>query len=158
MQKKPTISGDEADSLSESDVEFNAKITPRAERPGRRAASKKINYSGLLDSDLSDTDDEMVLKDNDAVKDTSVIQSKLSDDDFQAADSADLSDDEPIKKKTVSAKRPHKKAISSDSDSDKKVNNRFDISARLQLMIIFLNLQKKKKIVSSDEDFDSDFE
>lgn len=103
-------------------------VAPRAERPGRRAASSKpINYSGLLDSDDEDgqsSDGEMVFKENDAVKAPTHTVAKISDE-----DNSDLDDfqpeDSPVKKKKPAAaavKRPRKKAMSSpDSDSEKKV-------------------------------------
>lgn len=98
--------------LSGSDVEMNVAIAPRADRPGRRTTAKKIDYNKLLsgssNEDNNSSDDELVFKDNDAVKAPTNAVSLMSDEDSE--------DDKPVMKKKPVAKRPR-----SDSDGDKKV-------------------------------------
>lgn len=93
------------------------------DRPGRRQATKKINYSGLLDSEEeASSDGELVFKDNDAVKAPTHTTTKISDDD--ESDCVVQSEEEEstaLKKKPVSTKRPRKNKSSSDSEEDKKV-------------------------------------
>ncbi|XP_005191756.1 DNA topoisomerase 2 [Musca domestica] len=152
-RKKKAGSSDEEDdlNLSGSDVEMSvAAVAPRADRPGRRAATnKKINYSGLLDSEEEQSSEgEMVFKENDAVKESSNTVAKISDAENSDFDDFQPEEDTPVKKKKPAAavKRPRKKAnlSSPDSDSDKKTK------------------KKKKRIVASDseddDDDDSDFE
>lgn len=104
-----------------------AAVAPRADRPGRRAATnKKINYSGLLDSEEEQSSEgEMVFKENDAVKESSNTVAKISDAENSDFDDFQPEEDTPVKKKKPAAavKRPRKKAnlSSPDSDSDKKV-------------------------------------
>ncbi|XP_011191143.2 DNA topoisomerase 2 isoform X1 [Zeugodacus cucurbitae] len=149
-RKKKQNSSDEDDDLaSGSDVEMHVEVAPRADRPGRRATAKKINYSGLLDSEAEKSSDgELEFRDNDGVKEDSYQQvAHMSDgengSDADAANGSSAfivsdSDATPIKKKPT-AKRPRKKAMTSDSDSDKKK-------------------KKKRKAASESDDDDSDFE
>uniref|UniRef100_A0A1A9WKD3 DNA topoisomerase 2 n=1 Tax=Glossina brevipalpis TaxID=37001 RepID=A0A1A9WKD3_9MUSC len=145
-KKKMATSDEENDAaaaaLSGSDVEMNVSVAPRSDRPGRRATSKKINYSGLLSSENDDDnsdENEMVFKENEAVKDTQKMSKITTIDDD--SDILSDSDSPPTKKKTVT-KRVHKRVVSaSDSDENKKK-------------------KKKAPIVVSDDDDDddSDFE
>lgn len=138
-KKRSTSSDEDDDLLSGSDVAIHVEVEPRTDRPGRRAA-KKVNYSGLLNSDEESSDDgEVVLKDNEAVKENTLNMGRLSDDGGSGVDGGVISDDDDTPVKKTTAKRSRKKAISSDSDGDKKK-------------------KKKKKAISSDDDYDSDFE
>lgn len=140
-RKKKGGSSDEDDiALSGSDVDIPVEVAPRADRPGRRQAAKKINYSGLLDSEEEESSDgELVFKDNDAVKapthkTTRISDGEESDDCVVQSDS----DAAPARKKPA-IKRSRKDKSSSDSEGDKK--------------------KKKKRIIDSDEEEDdSDFE
>ncbi|KAI9586703.1 DNA topoisomerase 2 [Glossina fuscipes] len=139
-KKKANASDEEsAAAMSGSDVEMNVSVAPRSDRPGRRATSKKINYSGLLASeeDGSTDEDELIFKDNEADKDTQNIAKITIDEDSDVMSGSDSS---PNKNKNFS-KRPHKKALSpSDSEDDKKK-------------------KKRRAMVESDvDDDDSDFE
>lgn len=139
QRKKKQNSSDEDDDLgSGSDIEMHVEVAPRADRPGRRATAKKINYSGLLDSEAEKSSDgELEFRDNEGVKEQSHQVIQISDnedgsDDDQANGSnppiVSDSDATPIKKKST-AKRPRKKAMTSDSDSDKKVRSYTDFTA-----------------------------
>ncbi|XP_037927437.1 DNA topoisomerase 2-like isoform X2 [Teleopsis dalmanni] len=133
--KKKSTSSDE-DELSGSDIEMQVSVAPRADRPGRRATAKKINYSGLLDSDedVQSSEGEMVFKDNKAVLEESTVMAKISDSENDVNGNGDSEEDTPIKK--APGKRPRKKNISdSDSDNNKKG-------------------KRKKKVSSDSDDFD----
>lgn len=100
-------------------------VTPRSERPGRRAATtKRINYSGLLNSDEDEasSDGELVFKENEAVKAPTHTVQVLSDEVDSEIDDFQPEDDSPIKKKPAAAavKRPRKKGSSPDSDDGAK--------------------------------------
>ncbi|XP_067621307.1 DNA topoisomerase 2 isoform X2 [Eurosta solidaginis] len=144
-RKKKRSSSDEED-VSGSDIEMNVAVAPRADRPGRRATAKKINYSGLLNSDEEQSSEgELEFRDNEGVKEVSHHMAHISDaengSDVDGNDALVVSEsnESPVKKKPA-AKRPRKKAITtSDSDSDKKK-------------------KKKKKHISDSDDDDSDFE
>ncbi|CAD6996884.1 unnamed protein product [Ceratitis capitata] len=147
-KKKANTSDEDDDLASGSDIEMHVEVAPRADRPGRRATAKKINYSGLLDSEEEKSSDgELEFRDNEGVKEDSHHVAHMSDaengSDAEEANGSNafiVSDSEPtpIKKKPAS-KRPRKKAMTSDSDSDKKK-------------------KKKKRNISDSEDDDSDFE
>lgn len=132
QRKKKQNSSDEDDIGSGSDIEMHVDVAPRADRPGRRATAKKINYSGLLDSEAEKSSDgELEFRDNEGVKEESYQVAHISDDengsDADQANGSNVlivseSDATPIKKKPT-AKRPRKKAMTSDSDSDKKVSS-----------------------------------
>lgn len=122
MQRKKKGGNSDEDSInSGSDVEMRVKVAPRAERPGRRAAStKKINYSGLSDTDdeAISSDGEVVFKDNDAVKaPTHTVVNITDDDNSEIDDIQSEEEDLSTKKKPTPAKRPRKK-VSSSQDSD----------------------------------------
>lgn len=98
---------------------MQVSVTPRSDRPGRRATSKRINYSGLLASegDESNEDDQLIFKDNEADKNTQNMAKIAIDDDSDVISGSDSSPNKNL------SKRSHKKAISaSDSEDDKKVN------------------------------------
>ncbi|XP_055857462.1 DNA topoisomerase 2 [Episyrphus balteatus] len=142
--RKKKITSDDEDEIQEIDsdpeITVNTKVTPRADRPGRRQAAQKVNYSGLLDSDdeNNESDGEVVLYDNKAVTEEDHRVELLSDDDQSMKSESAGEASSPIK--PAPTKRPRKKA-SSDSDEDSKSKNK-----------------KKKKIVVSDSDnSDSDF-
>ncbi|XP_013109080.1 DNA topoisomerase 2 [Stomoxys calcitrans] len=146
-RKKKVNSSDEDDAPdnSGSDLDIHVEhVAPRADRPGRRAAANKINFSGLLDSEEEQTSDgEVVFKENDALKTPTQAVVKLSDAENSDFDNFQPEEDSPVKKKKPAVKRPRKKAMSSpDSDSEKKTS------------------KKKKRVVNSDsdDDDDSDFE
>lgn len=106
---------------SDSDVEIKTKVAPRNDRPGRRATSKKINYSGLLDSDEDEDGGDSsdgkppVFKDNVTADNSDCVI-------FSESEEGGASS--PYKqppKQAAKAKRQRKQAnISSDSDADKK--------------------------------------
>ncbi|XP_054744997.1 DNA topoisomerase 2 isoform X2 [Anastrepha obliqua] len=148
-KKKRSSSDEEGDLGSGSDVEMNVDVAPRADRPGRRATAKKINYSGLLNSEEEQSSDgDLEFRDNEGVKENSHHMAHMSDAEISSdageanGDNALVvsdSDPTPIKKKPT-AKRPRKKAMPSDSDSDKKKK------------------KKRKNDLSDSDDDDSDFE
>lgn len=125
QRKKKTADSDDDEEavLSGSDVEMRVAVTPRSERPGRRAATtKRINYSGLLNSDEDEasSDGELVFKENEAVKAPTHTVQVLSDEVDSEIDDFQPEDDSPIKKKPAAAKRPRKKGSSPDSDDGAK--------------------------------------
>lgn len=123
QRKKKAGSSDEEDAmLSGSDVDIAVSVAPRADRPGRRQATKKINYSGLLESEEEETsDDELVFKDNEAVKAPTNKATIISDDE---SDECVVQSEEinlPAPKKKTVVKRPRKNKSSTDSEDEKKV-------------------------------------
>lgn len=96
--KKKQMSDDDTEDSLNSDIEI---LERSIERPGRRAAAKKVNYSGLLDSE------------EDGAVDLG------SDGDDSALDS-------PIKK--PAAKRPRKKASSSSEEEIKSKKKKKPLS------------------------------
>ncbi|XP_046806449.1 DNA topoisomerase 2 [Lucilia cuprina] len=140
-KKKAGSSDEDEDILSGSDVDMSVNVAPRADRPGRRQATKKINYSGLLDSEEEKSSDgELVFKDNEAVKAPTHKTQRISDEEDSEDAVVQQSEEEspPAPKKKAVTKRPRKNKSSSDSEEDKK--------------------KKKKRIIDSEDDDDSDFE
>lgn len=140
-KKKGGSSDEDNDAFSGSDADIPVDVAPRADRPGRRQATKKINYSGLLDSEEEkSSDSEVVFKDNEAVKAPTHKTTKISDDESDdCVIQSGSDDDSPPPKKNPATKRARKTKSSSDSEQEKK---------------------KKKRIIDSDsdDDDDSDFE
>lgn len=166
--KKAAAGGGE-DGMKQTKLNFEKKqkeveevILPR-ERPGRRAASKKIDYKALLSDDSEPevgtpvqfgSDDEMF--DNTAIKEADHIVDTLSDNGSDIETPAVKIDDSeadssPIKKKPTKTKpsangsakkpapkRPRKKAVSESSSDDD----------------FFKKSKKRKQVSDSDSDFD----
>lgn len=125
MQRKKKAGSSDEDEIiaSGSDIDIPVNVAPRAERPGRRQAAKKINYSGLLDSEKEESSEgEMVFRENEAVKAPTHKTTKMSDveSDSDCVVQNDEQDDLPVRPKQAAVKRPRKKK-SSESEDDKKV-------------------------------------
>lgn len=125
-KKKAGSSDEDADIMSGSDIDIPVSVAPRADRPGRRQATKKINYSGLLESEEEQSSEgELVFNDNDAVKAPTHKTTKMSDadSDSDCVVQSEEPADSPIRPKSKpSVKRP-RKTKSSDSEDDKKVRS-----------------------------------
>ncbi|XP_055923521.1 DNA topoisomerase 2 [Eupeodes corollae] len=140
--RKKKITSDDEEDLGEvtdcSDIEVKKKVSvaPRGDRPGRRAAAQKVNYSGILDSDQEEDDDEeLVLHDNKAVAEVSHRMELLSEDDKSMNSASD--GESPIQ----AVKRSRKKNSSDSEEESKSISHK-----------------KKKTIVIADSNSDSDFE
>lgn len=107
--------------MSGSDIDIPVSVAPRADRPGRRVATKKINYSGLLESEEEQSSDgELIFKENTAVQEPTHKATRISDDESDVAEVLSEEEKPDVKKKPV-AKRSRKNKSSSDSEDAKKV-------------------------------------
>lgn len=126
FQRKKKAGSSDDDDMSGSDIDIPVNVAPRADRPGRRQATKKINYSGLLESEEEESSEsELVFKDNDAVKAPTHKTTKMSDDDSDSdcVVQSEEPADSPIRPKSKPAAKRGRKTKSSDSEDDKKVRS-----------------------------------
>lgn len=174
--KQTKLNFKKKDSDGDTDVEI-APVVPIREKTARRAASKKINYSFLLDDDEddipvdtnNDSDEELLFHDNVNVTSKPEVIATLSDDsDIEiksasgdannAFDSLKDESSSPPKKKAA----PKKKATTSDNgETAKKRPRKKQSSKDSSDEENFASKKKKPKkktriINSDDDDFDDD--